>query len=210
MMLNDGKAEEKAIAVSAPQPEQAVTVHLDLDESQYLLFGDGAELLTVDADEKSGKYSGKIIEKNRARVRAIVQSLAMGVGQLKVAKAFGVSVHTVRGIIQRNPELIAIEEKKLSGQLGHAFTVGLEQYTEAIIRGDIPPQLLPVGLGILFDKKQLIDGKPTSISGSVKPGATIEDMKRALAELPVIELESCSTADAGPQSETQSGGNDAK
>jgi hypothetical protein len=187
-------------------------VTLDLDQQQLALFSDregncGVELLTIDDDERAGKYSGKIIDKNKAKLRAIVQALASGVGQLKVAKAFSVSVHTVRGIVKRHPELIAIEEKKLSEDIGFAVKLGVERYIEAIINGEIPAAQLPVGLGILFDKKQLLDGKPTSIS-TAKPALDLETMKKVLSELPslgpggeVIEIEG--------KSETQSGGQDA-
>ena len=190
--------------VPALSPASPIELHLDIDRSQLLLFGDGAELLTIEEDERSGKYSGKIIDKNKAKVQAIVQALASGVGQLKVASAFSVSVHTVRAIIQRHPELIAIEEKKLSSDIGFAVKLGVERYIEAIVSGAIPAAQLPVGLGILFDKKQLLDGKPTAIQGSSKPVLTLESMKQALEALPeAIDVES---EKIGGKSETQSGG----
>jgi hypothetical protein len=53
---------------------------------QRLLFAMGAELLSVEEDAKSGKYSGAIIEKNRDKVKAICGALAEGHGILRVAK----------------------------------------------------------------------------------------------------------------------------
>lgn len=178
-----------------------MVVHLDVDESQYLLFEGGAELLTIEEDERKGKYSGKIIDQNRQKVRAICAALAEGIGVNRIAKAFSVSIHTVLALRDRHPELIAAEEKMLSAQISRVLKVGVDRYLQALVDGVIPAAQLPVGLGILFDKKQLLDGKPTTISSSQKQVATFEEMKRALEALPI---------DVEVISETQSGGQDGK
>lgn len=122
----------------------------------------GHELLSIDEDARRGRFSGAIIERNREKVRSICAALAEGIGILRVARAFGVSPHTVTGIRERNPHLIAIEKKQLSRTYAAILMVGSERYLEAIHAGSINPRDLPIGLGIVSDKKALLDGDATS------------------------------------------------
>jgi hypothetical protein len=174
-------------------PEQTAVA-----EEQLALFGDGAELLTVEEDARRGLYSGKIIEKNRAKVRAICQALAEGIGVNRIAKAFGVNIRTVMGIRDRHPELIAAEEKLLSQQIGRVLKVGVDRYLEALLDGAIPAAQIPVGMGILFDKKALLDGKPTAIVEHRQADLTVERLNELIEQLPgaVVELEA--SADPAP------------
>jgi hypothetical protein len=178
---------------------------------QQLLFAEGAELLTVEEDARQGKYSGKIIEKHRAKVSAICNALAGGIGIIRIARAFGVSEHTVMAIRDRHPELIAMEEKELSRTYGKILKLSAERYLEALVAGSIHPAQLPVGMGIVFDKKALLDGKPTQIVHHQEKDLTVEDLNRLFESMkvakvaPVLELEENSS-----ESDSQSGGESGK
>lgn len=155
---------------------------------QGVLFEAGAELLSVEERAKSGRYSGVIIERDRGKVRAIVQALAEGHGIIRVARAFGVSEHTVIGIRERHPDLIAMEKKNLSKLLGRVVAVGWEQYLEAVVDGRVSPRDLPVGLGIAGDKKALIDGEVTQRI-EVRQADTVESVLAGLECLRQVAAE---------------------
>jgi hypothetical protein len=157
------------------------------EPEQRLLFEMGSELLTVEEDARSGKYSGIIIEKNRQKVQAICSAIAEGHGMLRIAKAFGCSVHTVIGIRERNPELIAIEKKQLSRTCGKILAVCAERYLEGVISGAVPAAQIPVGMGIVFDKKALLDGEPTAIVARQEKQISVEDFNQYIAALPVAK-----------------------
>lgn len=159
---------------------RGLALHVELE--QGVLFGAGAELLEVEERARSGRYSGTIIERDRGKVRAIVAALADGHGIIRTARAFGVSEHTVIGIRERNPDLIAIEKKNLSRLLGRVVAVGWERYLEALVAGEISPRDLPVGLGIAGDKKALIDGEVTSRI-EVREVVSVEAVLEGLAVL---------------------------
>jgi hypothetical protein len=164
---------------------------------QRLLFAMGAELLSVEEDAKSGKYSGAIIEKNRDKVKAICGALAEGHGILRVAKAFGVSAHTVMGIRDRHPELIAIEEKQLTRQFGKILAVSAERLLDGLVSGAIAPAQIPVGMGIVFDKKALLDGKPTSIVQHQDKELNVDAFNAWVDQLPRIAASDSESGEKG-------------
>jgi hypothetical protein len=161
------------------------------------LFPDlpGRELLTVDEDAKAGKYSGAIIERNRAKVEAICRALAEGIGVKRIASAFSVSIHTVLGLRDRHPELIATQKKEASNQLGRIAKLMAENIEERLIAGTMKPS--SVDLGIVLDKKAMLDGDAGLViehRHSVAGGADaflkrIEEMKKAA----VIEVQTVVT-----------------
>ena len=158
------------------------------DGQQLVLFESGSELLTVEEDARAGKYSGAIIERNREKVKQICAALAEGIGILRIAKAFAVSPHTVIGIRDRHPDLIAMEEKQLARRYGNILKLSAERYEEALLNGSIPAAQLPVGMGIIFDKKQILEGKPTSIAGKAEV-LSADRINELIASLPAVQAE---------------------
>lgn len=163
-------------------PQQSECLSLEI---QAELFQSGAELLTVDEDAKTGRYSGVIIDKNRAKVRAICAALAEGIGVQRIARAFAVSTHTVLAMRERHPELIAIEKKQLSGQVGRILKLSADRFEAALINGEVSPALLPVAFGIFTDKQAQLEA---ALSGSVavdsvQPGVSVEAVKAMLEEM---------------------------
>ncbi len=132
-------------------------------ETQAELFERGAELLTVDDDARLGRYSGVIVDRNRERRDQIIRCLAEGVGVNRVAKAFGASIQTVLAIRQRHAGLITAEKKDASLQIGRIVRLGLDRFEEALVKNEISPGQLPVAMGILLDKKAMLDGDATMV-----------------------------------------------
>lgn len=161
-----------------------------MDEAiQIELFQAGAELLTVDEDSARGRYSGAIIERNRERVRQIVRALAEGIGVHRVAKAFGVSVHTVLGIRDRHPDLIATEKQSLSRQLGRILKLSADSFEDALAAGKISPAQLPVAIGILCDKKAVLDGDASMIVRIEREEVpSVDDLTRRLQAMKRVTL----------------------
>lgn len=153
----------------------------------------GHQLLTLDEDERSGRHTGERIARDRKLYQAIVRCLAEGVGIRATARAFGVATETVAGIRDREPALFAREKKELSQRMGHFVRMGVERLIEEV--DQIPIGQLSVSVGVISDKKALLDGDPTvrveeRIEVALSPGdlrAMLENMKRA--QPPVIDVE---------------------
>lgn len=122
----------------------------------------GLELLHIDDNERRGVFTGERIARDKARYQAIVQALAEGLGIRQIARAFKVSPHTISAIREREVELIATEKQGLIRLAGRACRLSLERYVEALEKNEISPGQIPVGFGIIMDKKLLLEGEATS------------------------------------------------
>jgi hypothetical protein len=159
-------------------------------EQQPELFDESAlpighELLTIEKDEKRGRFTGEIVARNRERYAAIVRALAEGFGIRQIARAFHVSCNTIFAIRDREGHAIETEKKQLAGLMGRFVRMSVERLIEE--HDQIPVGQLPVALGIVQDKRALLEGDPTvrvderievAISASDLAGM-LERMKRA-------------------------------
>jgi hypothetical protein len=118
------------------------------------------DLITIDQPETRKRYTAERLARCIAKRDAIINALAHGFGLLRIAKAFGVSHHTVSTIRDSRPDLVAIEKKQLSGQYGRVIKMSLDRYEEALVAGKISPAQIPVAVGIFSDKRAQIDGDP--------------------------------------------------
>jgi hypothetical protein len=92
-----------------------------------------------------------------------------------------VSHHTVKAIREREPELVATEKRRLSATLGHAARLCAESLIDDLQDGKVPANVKSISLGILLDKKAMLDGEPTLRVEHVRnEDLTIE---RVLAEM---------------------------
>ena len=121
----------------------------------------GRELLSLDQDERSGRFTGEIVARNRERYAAIVRCLAEGVGIRATARAFGASTGTIQAIRDREGLAIGTEKKELSTKLGHFARMASERLIEEL--DEIPIGQLPVAMGIALDKKAALDGEASAI-----------------------------------------------
>lgn len=128
----------------------------------------GRELLSLDEDERRGNFSGKIISRNREKYGRIVAALAEGLGIRQISRAFGVSPHTVQGIREREGDSIATVKEELGRRFTRISRVAAERIEEELDRNpNIPLRELSVCLGIIEDKRALVSGAPTAITGHI-------------------------------------------
>lgn len=174
------------------------------DESRMPI---GHELLTIEQRAKSGRYTGERIARDQARYRGIVRCLSEGLGIRQTARAFHVSTHTVQAIRDREGLAIATEKKELSHLMGRFVRLSVERLIEEL--DAIPIGQLSVSVGIIQDKKALLDGDPTSIIDhrSADESVVSEDqvrdyldrMKRAAVAVPgVLDVPSDLSSDGKP------------
>ena len=94
-------------------------------QGQPSLFAvDELRLLKLDEPETRRHYTAASLERDTAKRDAICRALAEGHGLLRIAKAFGVSHHLVSALRDSRPDLVAIEKKQLSGQIGRILAGG--------------------------------------------------------------------------------------
>lgn len=167
----------------------------------------GHELLSVDEREKNGKSTGERIAKDRKKYMAIVRCLAEGIGIRQTARAFGVSSMTVMAIRDREGLAIGTEKKELSAKMAQFVRLGVERLIEEV--ENIPIGQLSVSVGIIQDKKALLDGDPTAIidhrsadEATVSADQVrdyLDRMKRAAVAVPgVLDVPSDLSSDGKP------------
>lgn len=116
------------------------------------------DLLTLDEPVTRKRYTARSLDQQLAKRDAILRALAEGHGLLRIAKAFAVSHHLVSTLRDSRPDLVAIEKKQLSGQLGRILKMSADRYEEALEKGMVPAGQIPVAFGIFADKKAMLDG----------------------------------------------------
>jgi len=129
------------------------------DESQLPA---GRELLMSETEQRK-RFTGEHVARNRERYDAIVAALGEGLGVRQIARAFGVSQHTIEAIRERDAALVATLKERTGAQLRRLVRMSLEALEEALAQNKIAPGQLPVAAGILIDKSLLWDGQATAI-----------------------------------------------
>lgn len=112
----------------------------------------------------AGSFSGERLAKgDPARYQAILRALAEGMGIRQIARAFRVSANTVAAVRRREGSCIETEKEGLAHLLRLGARLGVERIVDEI--GEFRRESLPIAVGILIDKAQLLAGDPTSIVG---------------------------------------------
>lgn len=114
------------------------------------------------------EHTGVRLLENDALALRLVELVLAGWGVKRIAVEMQISKHTVRAAkeeLERQGKLAPLKER-IVRTLGHAIEAGAEKYRDAIEDGFIAPAQIPVGLGILFDKRALALGEPTAIQAT--------------------------------------------
>lgn len=136
----------------------------------------GAELLTIDERAASGRYTGELIEKDRAKIDAILQLLAVGVGIRRIAASQHVSTRTVSLLRDRYSEKIATHKKGLARRFGLFAELGIDRAIEEV--DEMDRDKLMISVGIATEKMQLLDGEATAIIGSTANAPSHEELRK--------------------------------
>ena len=172
-------------------------------QGQPSLFAvDELRLLKLDEPETRRHYTAASLERDTAKREAICRALAEGHGLLRIAKAFGVSHHLVSALRDARPDLVAIEKKQLSGQIGRILKMTADRYEEALAAGAVPVGQIPVAFGIFSDKKSAIDGDPSLVieHRHTIAGGTVQDFEARLAAMKRVAA-SCGNGEKCQQKE---------
>lgn len=134
------------------------------------------------------RFTGTTTEKDRQRVEAILAAVVAGVPAEHIARLANVSTHTVAGIVDRAERggKIAGWKERMSRQLARATEGLAASLVEAAEKKTIAAGQQPVALGILIDKKLVLDGEATSrveVVHRVEPSAILRELGR------VVEVE---------------------
>lgn len=122
-------------------------------------LGDLLEVPTLLAcvRQERGSYTAR----DEERCAAIKEMMILGRGLRAIERASGVSRHTLRRLrdlwTERN-ELAPLKQR-LSQRIGAIVEDGLDIYHAGILDGKVKADQLPVGMGILLDKKASLDGE---------------------------------------------------
>jgi len=134
-------------------------------------------------------HTGKSLTSDPEELAAIVESLCAGMSQRAVARRFRRSRSTIRKAVAALEEAGKLEplEKRSSRKMGAIIESGLEALQERVDRDEVPANVLPVMIGILSDKKAVLDGKPVSIQ-ETRQVLSIESFNEIVSRLPAAKL----------------------
>jgi hypothetical protein len=156
----------------------------------------GAELLTIDERSASGRYTGELIEKDRAKVDAILQLLAVGVGIRRIAESQHVSTRTVALLRDRYASKIATHKKGLARRFGLFAELGIDRAIEEVDQMDRDKLMISVGIAV--EKMQLLDGEATAIIGSTSSAPSHEDLRKQFDAI-LVEAQEMGCSEEGPE-----------
>jgi hypothetical protein len=174
-----------------------------MDDSQSLVRPEQAELpmdielgreLFLPEPEQRKRFTAERVALNRERYLAIVSAIAEGIGLRRISRAFHVSHHTVRVILEREPELVATLKKRLARTFAYAAQLTVERCIELLeddavdekgrpLIGPAHFSQLSVSAGIFEDKRGKLEGEASTVIEHRTGGASLDDMRRAAIEI---------------------------
>lgn len=118
------------------------------------------------------KHTGARLLDNHSLVLRMVELLMAGWGLKRIAKEMQVSKHSVKAardaLVARGE--MAPYKQRIVAKIEDCIEQGLDNYADALDRNMVPAAQIPIGMGILFDKRALALGEPTSIAGPAAAG----------------------------------------
>ena len=153
------------------------------------------------------EFTGARLTDDDDKCVRLVELLMARWGVKKIAREMNISPHTVRAARRALTQQgkLAPYVQRVVEAMEDAIEAGVANYRDALESGTISAAQIPVGLGIIFDKRQLATGAATSIQQRLgdedvpsvdKLNAFLEGLKPAQvpAEGATIDSESTGTA----------------
>lgn len=157
----------------------------------------------LEANGRGQHTAARLFLRNPQLYKAIMWLYASGsAGQLKTAEVLGVSVHTVRAVIQREKLTpgAAMDTAKTLASMADLRAMTLETLIEKLADKDerkkIPFDKLMIGLGIQTEKIELLKGNATERVEHVDGRPAADEFQRWLEE-GAIDVESTETGFTG-------------
>lgn len=148
-------------------------------------FDCGAELLSIEEDAASGKHNAVTLAKRTELRDELAEMLCRGMSIRNLAKRYRVSRNTLARLIVRLEAAGKMEplKKRLAGKLGAVAELSADVLLERLENDDLPPNVLPIAMGVAMDKKDMIEARAGVDDGEVDAGLTVEQVNAAVAAL---------------------------
>lgn len=140
------------------------------------------------------EHTGQRLLEDDAKALRLVELLVGGWGVKRISREMSISPKTVRAarraLVAQGK--MAPYVQRVTDAMEDAIEAGVAAYRDALEEGKIPAVQIPVGVAIMFDKRALARGEPTSISAA-KPALGDElseaAINAAFEKLPVCNSE---------------------
>lgn len=122
-------------------------------------------------------HNAKTVSKDEERCRLICEAMLMGMSRRSIARKFGVSRHTIAAVMEVLEErgVLAPLKQRLSARMSVVIEMGMDAMVERLEDGTVPANVLPIMVGVMVDKKALIDGDATvRVEALARPAVTVE------------------------------------
>lgn len=135
------------------------------------------------------QHTGARLTDDDAKALRLVELLTLNWGVKRIAREMNVSPHSVRAarrLLAAQGKLAPYKQRVVEA-MEDIIEAGVTSYRDALEDGRIQGAQIPVGLGIIFDKRALALGEPTTIaagSGQSNQGLKVEDLNAYLSTLP--------------------------
>lgn len=151
------------------------------------------------------RHTGQRLLENEQLALQLVEKLMLGWGTKRISRALRVSKHTIRAakeslVLQGK---LAPYKERVVKLFEEIVEVGATNYRDALEDGLVPAAQIPVGMGIVFDKRALAMGEPTAIGAGLATGRpeelSVERLNAWFAKLKPLHVttDSVSTGEEG-------------
>jgi hypothetical protein len=142
-------------------------------------------------------HSGKITCKNEEFASLIVSTYLASGSLRRTAKRLSVSPNTVKGVLAEFEKVGKLDalKQRLSEKLGLGVELATDLLNEKLEEGSVPANVLPIVIGVLTEKKELLDGNATQRVESTRAepldaSGLLEYLKRKQIAAPAIDVQS--------------------
>jgi hypothetical protein len=150
--------------------------------------------------EERYKHTGARLLDNDAKALRLVELLIAGWGLKRISREMQVSTHTVRAarsVLVAQGKLATYKER-IVRVFEDIVETGAGRYLEALEDGLVPAAQIPVGVGIISDKRALAIGEPTAIgvvaAAQLDQGAlSVKALNAWVESLPAVPTDAQST-----------------
>lgn len=176
------------------------------DEDQLPVRNDLVQVIR----EERYKTTGARLLENEALALKVVEKLMCGWGLKRIARELHISTHSIRAA-----RTVLVQSGKLAPYKTRVLEIfeeiverGASNYLQALENNEVPPAQIPVGIGIISDKRALALGEPTVIGvgpSAVDPSALTPEKLNAwldnLKQVTTIDTASTVNEQKGQQNE---------
>ena len=159
------------------------------------------------------EHQGIRLTEDDTKAQRLVELITLKWGVKKISRDMHISPHTVRAArrLLVSQGKVAPYKQRVVEMMKDVIEQGVGNYLEALKDGRVPAAQIPVGVAIMFDKRALAMGEPTSIRSSLDAPSDelkVEAINAYLENLPSAKtVASDSVSTENPSKPQQTAGN---